>query len=169
MSCHKVSNNKYFDSPALMSDGRQFTDYRPSCDMNNMLRVKNSLPNSFKYRMFMTNNAEKIMDLNRVNACNINCSKPCNGDQVMLPEQTRVTCNKENCDSVALNSAVGLGQGRETGMSNDLKNNYVNNQPYNCCSSGPAVFNYHGETLGVVPGQPQTRVQHNNVPQPHNL
>ena len=32
--CHP-SNNKYFDCPPRMSDGRNFTDYRPSCDVNN--------------------------------------------------------------------------------------------------------------------------------------
>ena len=70
MSCHKISNNKYFDCPALMSDGRQFTDYRPSCDMNNMYRVKNGIPNSFQYRIFVTNNAEKIMGRMQITTLN---------------------------------------------------------------------------------------------------
>ena len=30
MNCNKTSNNKYFDCPALMSDGRIMTDYRSS-------------------------------------------------------------------------------------------------------------------------------------------
>ena len=35
MSCYKASNNKYFNCPPRMDDGRHFTDYRSSCDTNN--------------------------------------------------------------------------------------------------------------------------------------
>ena len=40
-NCNKTSNNKYFNCPAKMSDGRHFTDYRPSCYVNNLLRYNN--------------------------------------------------------------------------------------------------------------------------------
>ena len=39
-NCNKTSNNKYFDCPALMSDGRVFTDYRPSSYVNDLSILK---------------------------------------------------------------------------------------------------------------------------------
>ena len=29
MSCYKTSNNRFFNATSRMSDGRNFTDYRP--------------------------------------------------------------------------------------------------------------------------------------------
>ena len=78
--CGKVSNNKHFDCPARMDDGRHFTDYRPACHLNNMIRVNNDVVNSYDYRMFLTNNATKLMDLNRQYSCEKNCSKNCVSD-----------------------------------------------------------------------------------------
>ena len=62
--CYKTSNNKYFDCPPRMADGRFFTDYRPNCYTQNLIRSKNGLNNSFQYRMFLTHNAENLMDIN---------------------------------------------------------------------------------------------------------
>ena len=41
MNCNKTSNNKYFDCPALMSDGRIMTDYRSATTLNDMIRLNN--------------------------------------------------------------------------------------------------------------------------------
>ncbi len=65
MSCYKASNNKYFNCPPRMDDGRHFTDYRPNCHVNNLVRSNNATLNSHEYRMFLTHNAGKLMDLNR--------------------------------------------------------------------------------------------------------
>ena len=36
--CKKTSNNKYFNCPPRMDDGRHFTDYRPNDRVNNLIR-----------------------------------------------------------------------------------------------------------------------------------
>ena len=41
--CYKTTNNKYFNCPPRMSDGRHFTDYRPVCDVNNLIASNNNL------------------------------------------------------------------------------------------------------------------------------
>ena len=47
-----------------MSDGRAFTDYHPSCTLNQLLQEKYKLSNSHDYRYFLQKNADKIrMDL----------------------------------------------------------------------------------------------------------
>jgi len=63
-TCNKTSNNKYFSCPARMDDGRAFTDYRPSSDVNNLIRMSNNLQGSYQYRQFLIHNGEKIMNIN---------------------------------------------------------------------------------------------------------
>ena len=76
-SCHYVSNNKYFKSPPRMDDARHFTDYRPSCDVNNLISANNTILNSFEYRQFLTHNANNLIELNRNYACEKNCNADC--------------------------------------------------------------------------------------------
>jgi hypothetical protein len=63
-SCFKVSNNKYFNSPALMADGRTFTDYTANVMTNQYLMSSNKLKSSNDYRHFLINNADKLMEYN---------------------------------------------------------------------------------------------------------
>ena len=60
MNCFRTSNNKHFNAPQRMSDGRNFTDYRPNYELNKSLKDLNKLDNSHNYRNFLNNNAEKI-------------------------------------------------------------------------------------------------------------
>ena len=62
MSCNKTSNNKYFDCPALMEDGRAFTDYRPNID--DTIRIQNRVFDSYSYRQFLIHNGLNIMKIN---------------------------------------------------------------------------------------------------------
>ena len=60
-NCNKTSNNKYFDCPARMDDGRAFTDYRSSATVDDMIRYSNNTMSSFEYRQFLINNGNEIM------------------------------------------------------------------------------------------------------------
>ena len=64
-SCYKTSNNKFFNAPPRMSDGRHFTDYRPSYELNMKISADNELDDSYKYRQFLIDNGEKLMDINK--------------------------------------------------------------------------------------------------------
>ena len=122
-SCSKTSNNKFFGCPPRMDDARHFTDYRPNCYLNNSIRSENKTFNSFQYRMYLTHNAEKLMEMNRASNCEKNCCAPCQSpyDQgTMLPEESTVTCDNSTC-RVDNSNPNGLGQGR----------NYLN-QPLHC-------------------------------------
>ena len=114
MDCFRTSNNKFFNAPPRMADGRHFTDYRPNCHVNNMIRNKNEVFNSFDYRLFLTINAEKIMESNvhqaQVKNASTQCKKPFETG-TMLPEQDKVVCNKHNCN-VEQHDSNGLGRGR---------------------------------------------------------
>tara|TARA_B110000908_G_C10261749_1_gene459823 strand:+ start:2623 stop:2952 length:330 start_codon:yes stop_codon:yes gene_type:complete len=73
------SNNKYTDCPALMSDGRGFTDYRPINHINNLLISNNDIENNYAYREFLTQNAQSLIDINRGIAIKNNICDQCPG------------------------------------------------------------------------------------------
>lgn len=158
--CTKTSDNKHFDCPPRMSDGRHFTDYRPSCHINDLLRNDNNISNSFQYRQFMTHNAVTIMDKHRQIACSKNCCSPCasspsgvegfdNG--TMLPEKYMVECNGTTCKTV-MNNPNGIGTGRKyfnqavTDSCNNLPNAWpVSNNKQNMCTTPLDNFAYLGD------------------------
>jgi hypothetical protein len=90
--CYKTSNNKYPDCPALMDDGRSFTDYRPSCYVNDLIRVKNGLKSSYQYRQFLIHNGVKLMDTIRLYNLKKNGCRPCDA----VPVQCETLCSTDH-------------------------------------------------------------------------
>lgn len=45
----------------IMSDGRVFTSYAPNCAVNQFIQQKYKVQDSHMYRLFLQQNAEKIM------------------------------------------------------------------------------------------------------------
>ena len=89
------SNNKYKNCPALMSDGRNFTDYRPISHINNLLVANNNLENNYNYREFLIQNAELLMDNNRNIAIQNNICDQCPGiyeESCNASKETNPTC-----------------------------------------------------------------------------
>ena len=60
----------------VMSDGRRFTDYQSSCDLNRSIQKQNGLSNSHEYRFFLQQNANKIIDDIR-KKCDVTCVNSC--------------------------------------------------------------------------------------------
>ena len=60
-----------------MSDGRHVTDYRPSCDVHDLIRRQNNIKNSYDLKLLMTNNALKIQDLERIHYSKKNACQSC--------------------------------------------------------------------------------------------
>ena len=110
--CDKTSNNKYFNCPPRMSDGRHFTDYRPNCYVNNLLRYNNRTMSSYEYRQFLTQNAENLMKINNMYSSQKNSCEPCNAQQIN--NQTKCnynksygTCNVNDCNGIGLTNNAG--------------------------------------------------------------
>jgi len=103
-----------------MSDGRSFTDYRPRCIVNAELLGKLSqeklLLSSYESRMFLQQNAEKLMEEERQKAiarlipC-APCKRAFNDPGTMLPERYVVRCDGVTCSRTEVTQA-GLGDGR---------------------------------------------------------
>jgi transposase len=68
-TCYSASNNIHSDFPALMSDGRLYTNYEPMCEVNNQYIERNGIKTNYQYRQFLMDNAESIMNQNSKQAC----------------------------------------------------------------------------------------------------
>jgi hypothetical protein len=55
-------NNYFPQCPALMSDGRHFTNWRQASEFNEYIKYINELERDDDYRLFLQNNAEVIME-----------------------------------------------------------------------------------------------------------
>ena len=118
MSCCDTSGK--YPCPNKMADGRSFTDYRPRCNINYDLMqdlTKNNIINSsYESRLYLQQNAEKIMESNRVNATNnlapcAPCTRPLSDNGTMLPERYIVKCDAVSCKRQEID-VNGLGDGR---------------------------------------------------------
>lgn len=113
-SCYKTSNNKFFNAPPRMSDGRHFTDYRPNFELNMKIGADNQVDNSYDYRQFLTQNGEKLMDVNKKHSFimngNTECVQPFE-QGTMLPEKQKMVCDLKSC-KVVDNYENGIGMGR---------------------------------------------------------
>lgn len=148
-TCYKASDNKYYGCPPRMSDGRHFTDYRPSCETDNQFCQENKVVSNNECRQVRQRNASKLMDLDRAYACSLNCCSPCSGEtftDTMLPEKYMVSCQGNVC-SRTLNNPDGLGDGRNYGVGCPLPS--VSKQPRNNCMLPEDVRNYRGDWHAV--------------------
>ena len=106
--CFKVSNNKYFNCPALMSDGRTFTDYRSSCVVDQNILHQNKIKSSYEYRQFLINNASNFMNKNNELNNKKNSCETCNATPIPL----KTICEVDGYTSICkMNDDGGLGLG----------------------------------------------------------
>ncbi len=61
-------------NPSIMCDGRHFTDYRSPAIVNAKIRGK---MNTFEYRNFLIHNASDLIELNNLNAFEMNMCSRC--------------------------------------------------------------------------------------------
>lgn len=157
-SCYKTSNNKHFKCPPRMDDGRHFTDYRPNCHVNNLIRANNFLLNSYDTRMFLTKNANKLMTLNRTYACQKNCCGPCKAPYnsgTMLDEKNISSCTNNSC-TTDLKNHNGIGNGRKYDNSSSC-NSWPSSLPVgqlsNCCALTNDLYNYYNHINTKAQGE----------------
>ena len=131
-----------------MSDGRNFTDYRPNYELNNTIIKENNITNSHNYNNFLKRNTEKLIENNRRYIASKNQLYNCKTPYVlgtMVPDKSKVSCNAHVCKRT-LNDKNGLGEGRvyNTGYNKILspleKPEYVFDN--NVCASPGDSFNY---------------------------
>ena len=123
-NCNKTSNNKYFDCPALMSDGRVFTDYRPSSYVNDLIRIENKVYDSYSYRQFLISNGLNIIETNdKYNNLKNGCDSCSSGNVRQVPNEATCIYNKQ-FGLCMPNNTYGLGQ-------NNYASPFEPNEAYN--------------------------------------
>ena len=112
--------NPTLQCAARMSDAHAFTDYRSRCATNAQLMQQvasaNMMTSSYESRMYLQQNAEKLMSQNFQWAQNqilpcAQCQRPFNSEGTMLPERYVVRCSPTSCTRVEVNPN-GIGDGR---------------------------------------------------------
>ena len=114
--CSKESNNKKWDCPSRMSDGRLYTDYRPRCDIQ--LELQPPMSGTLEYRQFLIHNADKVIQHHRSLAFDKAYCGPCVqpwNQGTMAPEADSFVCDKVACARVP-GAAGGIGTSRNYGM-----------------------------------------------------
>ena len=103
---NQVTDNFEMNFPARMSDGRQFTDYRPNCIANNEISKGMS---SWEYRNFLTQNAGQIHQALIEQVKSVNECKSCS-DNTLLDVKNVINCGPTGC-TYTLKDPNGIGLG----------------------------------------------------------
>ena len=69
-TCYSGSNNIHFNYPPIMSDGRNYSQWQPTAQINNEMKSQANINSNFKYREYLTKNADSIIKYNQLQACN---------------------------------------------------------------------------------------------------
>ncbi len=69
MSCYSGSNNIHFNSPPLMSDGRNFSSWQPEAVVNQRIQAAEKINSNWNYRQYLQQNAKQIMKYNSMESC----------------------------------------------------------------------------------------------------
>jgi len=115
--CSSPYDNK--NCPLKMSDGRSFTNYEPRCarnaQLNKLLNENNMVNSSYEQRLFLQNNYDKIVEIERKNALDalLPCI-PCKSGELInetnneLDNKYHVYCDNISCKYENFNDK-GLG------------------------------------------------------------
>ena len=131
-TCYSGSNNIFTSAPPLMSDGRNYSSWVPGSQIDQMIKKNAGIYNNSEYRLFLIENADKIIEFNQFEACN-NCG--CcpyyqnNSGQKPNPYLYNNDCyaKNDNC--------------RPFGYENsDLKNLYLSREQLASLKSNPITF-----------------------------
>ena len=68
-TCFSGSNNIHFNFPPIMQDGRTYSSYQQDAVVNQRIQDVNNINSNWKYRQFLTQNADQIMQFNTTEAC----------------------------------------------------------------------------------------------------
>lgn len=49
-------------------DGRAFTEYRSSCEIDNQIKKQNGLTNNYEYKLFLQRNGDSMLQSERAKA-----------------------------------------------------------------------------------------------------
>lgn len=69
-TCYSGTNNIHFNYPPIMSDGRNYSQWQSTAQINNEIKNQANITSNFKYREYLIKNADSIINFNQLQACN---------------------------------------------------------------------------------------------------
>lgn len=109
--CYTGVNNKFIDTPPLMSDGRLYTSFKPKKEENDNFLKKMNFKDNNEYREYLVKNADSIIEYNQL----IDCRQSNNCKSY---EGTELVKNPNNFKYCYLNNETPF-------VFSDLKKNYL--------------------------------------------
>lgn len=116
-SCMRATNNRFFDCPPLMADGRAFTDYRPK----GVQAIEDIVPlhkGSYDILQHFESRGVELIDEQRAKTFDKNVCAPC--VDTVLRERDEQRCSANACSAEVSqhdDPVHGLGQGRDYSIS----------------------------------------------------
>lgn len=118
----RATDNYYRNCPAIMSDGRAFTDYRP----RGVQALQDIVPlhkSSYEFRQHLEKHGDGIVDNMRTSAYSMNNCGPCSSFKPAVGELAKEVCSPNACEFVQ-GAEDGIGLGREFGETMASKDAY---------------------------------------------
>ena len=115
-TCYNGSNNIHFDYPPIMHDGRNYASWQPGSKFNEMIKQKANITSNWRYRNFLTKNADKIIMANKISSCDECGTCP-------YVNNKKQTSNKPYVFNTSLDKSQPHGY-----KDSDLKNLYLSKQ-----------------------------------------
>jgi len=108
-SRNNIPDNRYENCPALMSDGRFITNYKPNCEMNRNIErsFQQNVPlSSWEYKYNLINKSNEVFgNMDKFYNDNFGCS---GYPYKILEPELKQDCNYDNC-VLNNNNSNGLG------------------------------------------------------------
>lgn len=128
-TCYSGSNNIHFNSPPIMSDGRNYASWQPEAVINAEIQQKENIRSNWDYRQYMTHHGLEIMKYNTLEACYTLGLNP--HEQLNTTPSSNVPYVYRNSFD---NSSPGYGY-----RNSDLKNAYLSRQQLNARLISPSI------------------------------
>ena len=69
-TCYSGNNNIHFNYPPIMSDGRNYSQWQATAQINNEIKKEANITSNYEYRNYLTKNADSIIKYNQLQSCN---------------------------------------------------------------------------------------------------
>ncbi len=126
-TCYSGSNIIHFDFPPIMTDGRNFSTWQPGAVVNQEIREKNRIQTNSDYRKYLMTNADSIIRMNQIEACDECCYCP-------SIKKTESTPNTPFLYKSCMEKSQPYGY-----TDSNLKNLYLSSQQLQCRMVAPIL------------------------------
>lgn len=126
MSCYSGSNNIHFNSPPMMSDGRNFSSWQPEAVVNQRIQQKENIHSNWSYRQYLQQNAQQIMKYNSMESC------------YEMGLDAHSTADRTPSDNVPYLYKSFADNGKP-GYTSDLKSPYMTREQLNARMISPSI------------------------------